>query len=198
MQVFLYWKEILSWIAVFIAIYSYVTYIRSIFQKKTEPHIFSWLIWTLTTGIAFFSQWAWGGWWWGMQNWVTFLVCFFVTFLAFKYWRRNRLTSLDWTSLFLSFLAIGLWLYTKNPFYGSFFATLADVIGYIPTISKVWKNPDSEPRWYYLLMNVKHILSLVWLSVYSWTTMIFSLAVVSANFLLIFIQIWRKRKNSLQ
>ena len=192
--IFSYWREILSAIAVIIAIYSYVTYIRSIFAGKTEPHIFSWGIWALTTGIAFFAQVAWGGGWWTAQTWVTFLVCMFVAFLALKYGKKNKLVTLDWYSLGLSWVAIALWLYTDNPFYGSLFAMFADAIGYIPTFRKVWKNPDSEPRWYYLLMNIKHGLSLIALSVYTWTTMIFSGSVIIINFALIAVQIIRSKK----
>jgi len=63
----LYWREILSAIAVIIALYSYSTYIQSIFAGKTTPHVFSWGIWALTTGIAFFAQVAGGGGWGSAQ-----------------------------------------------------------------------------------------------------------------------------------
>ena len=81
----LYWREILATLSVAIAIYSYSTYIQSIFNRKTEPHIFSWGIWSLTTGIAFFAQVAGGGGWGSAQSGITALVCLFVTFLAFRY-----------------------------------------------------------------------------------------------------------------
>jgi hypothetical protein len=193
--VFSYWREVLSWIAVIIAMYSYVTYIRSIFAWKTEPHVFSWGIWALTTGIAFFAQIAWGGWWGAAQNGFTFIVCIFVAVLALKYWQKWKFHTLDWWSLSLSFVAIGLWFYTKNPFYGSLFAMLADLIGYIPTFRKVWKKPESEPTWYYLLMNAKHWLSLLALSAYNWTTMIFSASVIVINFALIAVQVCRRNKT---
>ena len=184
-----YWREILAWLAVIIAMYSYITYIRSIFVWKTEPHMFSWGIWALTTWIAFFAQLAWWGWWWSAQNWVTFVVCLFVMVLAIRYGKRNTLTKLDWSSLVVAFAAIWLWFYTDNAFYGSLLATVADLIGYIPTISKVWKKPESEPKWYFLLMNIKHTFSLIALSSYSWTTMMYSASVVIINFGLIAIQI---------
>ncbi len=191
--IFSYWREIFSGLAVLIAMYSYVKYIRSIFALKTEPHVFSWSIWALTTGIAFFAQVAGGGGWGTAQNGITFLVCIFVAFLALKYGKKGKFDTLDWWSLVLAFLAIGLWMYTKNPFYGSLFAMLADMIGYIPTFRKVWKKPESEPSGYYLLMNLKHTLSLFALSAYTWTTMIFSGSVILINFLLIFVQIFRKK-----
>jgi hypothetical protein len=70
---------------------------------------------------------------------------------------------------------------------------LADAIGYIPTFRKVWRKPESEPSGYYLLMNIKHGLSLAALSLYSWTTMIFSGSVILINFALIAVQILRKK-----
>lgn len=193
-SIFFYWREILSSIAVVIALYSYWSYIRSIFRGKTEPHVFSWAIWAITTGIAFFAQVAW---WWGWgsaQNGITFLVCIIIALLALKYWQKGKFHKLDWYSLFLSFLAIGLWFITKNPFYGSLFAMLADAIGYIPTFRKVWRNPESEPSRYYFLMNIKHGLSLLALPEYNATTMVFSGSVITINFLLIFVQYIRKKK----
>ncbi len=189
----LYWREILSGIAVTIALYSYIQYICSILIGKTEPHVFSWWIWALTTGIAFFAQVAWGGGWWTAQSGVTFIVCIGIAFLAFRYGKIWKFDTLDWYSLIFAFIAIGLWKMTENPFYGSLFAMLADAIWYIPTFRKVWKKPESEPRGYYLLMNVKHGFSLVSLSVYSWTTMIFSGSIIVINFFLIAVQIFRKK-----
>lgn len=191
---YLYWREILSWLAVLIALYAYVRYMQSIFSWETQPHVFSWWIWALTTGIAFFAQVdGWGG-WGSAQNGLSFFTCIFFTILAFKYWQKGKFHTLDWWSLIFSFVAIGLWFYTKNPFYGSLFAMLADAIGYIPTFRKVWKKPESEPSWYYLLMNIKHGLSLLSLSAYTWTTMIFSGSIIIINFALILIQKFRKKK----
>lgn len=193
-SIFLYWREILAGLAVGIALFSYAKYIMSIFAWKTEPHIFSWGIWAFTTGIAFFAQVAGGGWWGSAQNAVTFLVCIFIALLALKYGQKWKFHTLDWWSLFLSFVAIALWMLTKNPFYGSLFAMLADAIGYIPTFRKVWYKPESEPSGYYFLMNMKHGLSLLALSIYTWTTMIFSASVILINFTLIALQIIRKKK----
>jgi hypothetical protein len=190
----MYWREIFSIIAVIIALDSYVQYIRSALRWETEPHIFSWSIWALTTGIAFFAQVA-GGWGWGTaQNGVTFIVCILVAILAIKYGKLGKFDRLDWCSLIFSLFAIGLWMYTSNPFYGSLFAMIADLVGYVPTLRKVWKKPESEPKWYYFLMNIKHTLSLIALSTYSWTTMVFSGSIIIMNFILIGIQIFRQKK----
>lgn len=189
---FFYWREFLSALAVIVALYSYQKYIRSTLAWQTQPHVFSWGIWALTTGIAFFAQVA--GWWgWGSaQGGITSVVCSIVAFLAFKY-GKIQIDRIDYGSLWFACVAIILWQITANPFYASLFAMLADAIGYIPTFRKVWKKSESEPSGYYLLMNVKHGLSLMSLSVYSWTTMIFSGSVIVINFWLILIQTLRKK-----
>lgn len=190
----MFWKEILSTIAVWIALYSYWKYIRSILNRETTPHVFSWWIWTITTWVAFFAQVEWGGGWWSAQGWVTFIICFVITFLAFSYGNIGSFSRIDWLSLFLSIVAIILWKITDNPLYAAIFATLADWIWYIPTFRKVWYKPESEPSTYYWLMNVKHWLSLISLSSYNLTTMIFSGMVISVNFWLLLIQSIRKNK----
>jgi len=52
------YKVILGTVAVVMALYSYVPYIKDIFAGKTKPHAFTWLIWGLLTSIAFFGQMA--------------------------------------------------------------------------------------------------------------------------------------------
>ena len=195
MNIFLlYWREILSITAVTIGLYWYSIYIHSILRGKTEPHIFSWWIWTLINGIAFFAQVA-GGWWWGTaQNGLSFFACLIISLIWFKYGKLGKLDRLDWYVLMLSFTAIIWWQSTNNPFYGSLFIMFADMISLIPTLRKVWKYPESEPTKYYLISNLKNWLWLASLSVYTPTTMMFPLSVIIVNSILVFIQIFRIKK----
>ncbi len=184
----MFWKEILATIAVLIALYSHWKYIRSALNGETTPHVFSWWIWTITTWVAFFAQVEWGWWWWSAQGWVTFIICLGITFLAYRYGSIGSFSRIDWLSLFLSTMAIFLWQITDNPLYATIFISLADGIWYIPTFRKVWNKPGSEPSKFYWLMNVKHWLSIISLSNYNLTTMMFSSMIISMNLLLLLIQ----------
>ncbi len=196
MQVFAtYWREILSFISVLIAIGAYISYIKGILSRQIQAHIFSWAIWTLTTGIAFFAQMAGGASWGWAQLGVTALVCIGITILAIRF-GDTKIDTVDWYSFFLAIMAIILWKMTANPFYASLFATLADLIWYIPTFRKVWHKPRSEPLWYYGIMNIKHWLSLAALSTYSWTTMLFSSSIIVTNIFLMAIMYIRRRKQA--
>jgi len=45
-------KLIVAIISSIVSVILFIPYIVDIFKKKTEPHIYSWLIWTITIGIA--------------------------------------------------------------------------------------------------------------------------------------------------
>lgn len=49
-------KWVLSGLAIALTFVAFVPYIRSIFVGDTRPHVFSWVIWGITTGIVFFAQ----------------------------------------------------------------------------------------------------------------------------------------------
>lgn len=68
-------KEILSAIAVVITIVSYIPYVSDIYKGETRPHVFSWIIWGLLTGITYTAQVVEGG---GVGTWsmgLTFILC---------------------------------------------------------------------------------------------------------------------------
>jgi hypothetical protein len=54
-------KSIFSALASVIIVIAYYPYIRDIFLKKTKPHIYTWLIWAITTGTATMGLWQGGG-----------------------------------------------------------------------------------------------------------------------------------------
>ncbi len=190
---FEYWRESISILSIMLWAYGYYSYIIWTINWKNIPHIFSWWIWWFTTAIAFFAQIS-AGWWFGSAMlWFSAFLSFVIMFLAIRY-GKNTIEKLDWYSLFLALFAIVLWLITDNPFYGAFFAMIADLLWFIPTFRKTWKNPTHEPMWYYHLSNIRHLLALFSLSEYNWTTLIFSGSIIITNSLLIFIHTLRKKK----
>ena len=192
-MIFEYWRETIAFISIALGAYWYYSYIQWIITWKNIPHIFSWGIWWLTTSIAFFAQLS--AWWWfgSAMLWFSAFLSFVIMFLAFRYW-KSSIDRTDWYSLIIAMFAIWFWIVTKNPFYASLFAMLADLLGFIPTFRKTWRHPQDEPMNYYHLSNIRHILGLLSLSNYNWTTMIFSGSIVITNTLLIIIHTIRKQK----
>jgi predicted small integral membrane protein len=50
------YKLACSALAVVLTFVAFVPYIRSILAGRTKPHVFSWVIWGITTMIVFFAQ----------------------------------------------------------------------------------------------------------------------------------------------
>ena len=92
-----------------LAVIAYVPYIRSIFEGKTRPHVFTWVIWMLLTIIAFSIQMTQGA---GAGAWatgVTGVLCV-VIFLASLRHGETHITRSDWLTFIAALLAIPIWL----------------------------------------------------------------------------------------
>ena len=50
------YKTIFSATAIALTFAAFLPYIRSIRSGKTKPHVFSWVIWGLTTFVVFLAQ----------------------------------------------------------------------------------------------------------------------------------------------
>lgn len=75
---------------------------------------------------------------------ATILISTSATFVLSIKSGMGGISKLDLLCLFLAILGIGLWKTTNNPTIGLYAAILADFTGFIPTLVKTYKIPDSE------------------------------------------------------
>ena len=137
------YKLILGYTAALLTFLSYVPYFKNIFQGKTKPHIFSWLVWTLITATAFAAQIAKGA---GAGAWATgatTIVC--LTILIFSFFKGEKNLSLfDWFGLAMSLLALISWWITRQPLLAVFLVTITDAISSSLTFRKGLYKPFEE------------------------------------------------------
>lgn len=159
-------------------------YIRDIFRGNTKPHIYTWLIWSIVTTIAFCGQWVSGG---GPGSWATGVAAVLTIgtfFLAFKYGTKD-VTAFDKICLVLAILSILPWLLTESVLWSVLLATFIDLIAFFPTMRKTWHAPTSESLGSMYVDAVKHALSTVSMRSYSVITLIYPLAVLLTKFVII-------------
>lgn len=155
-------------------------YITSILRGRTRPHLFSRLVWTLTTGTVFFTQIASGA---GAGAWVSgcgTLVQASITVLSLAYGEKT-ITRGDWISLMAALSALPLWALTKNPLWSVIIVTLIDASAYYPTLRKSFSKPDEEPAAPYIISNIKHGFTLLALGSYSLTTTLYFIVMLLMN-----------------
>lgn len=120
-----------------------VPYIVGVLRKQIKPHVFSWVIWTLLTGIAAAAQFSVGA---GLAFWATATAasfCAIIAALSIPYGTRD-ITRGDVAALVVALAAIPLWRMTNDPTWSVILVALIDVVGFIPTLRKAYKNPWQE------------------------------------------------------
>ena len=184
-------KELLGGATVLLSIAGHVPYIRDIFRGTTQPHLYTWLVWSIVTTIAFWGQYTTGG---GPGAWstgITLVLTYGITALALWYGTKN-VTKLDSVFFVAALVAIVPWLLTDNILFSVILATLIDVVAFGPTIRKTWEEPATETLAMYLLNVVRHGLSIAALSVYSLTTWLYPAALLVMNITVVVVILFRK------
>ncbi|MEM1188247.1 MAG: hypothetical protein AAGI72_06960 [Pseudomonadota bacterium] len=170
-------KELASGAAIVVTFALFVPYIASIHRGSTIPHVFSWIVWAFGTFVVFLAQLAdnagIGAWPIGLSACIT---CY-VAFLAFRVRRRLEITRQDWLLFSLAMAAIPAWGLTDDPLWAVVALTLADLLGFGPTLRKSYSKPFQEHAGFFAMGAFRNGLVLVALEHYSWTTVLFPAAV---------------------
>jgi hypothetical protein len=187
------YKIIVALIAATLEVVANFPYIRDILAKKTKPHFFTWLIWTLLTWISFFILVSEGA---GVGAWVTgvtAVTCLAILVLSFFFGER-KITISDWVCLMLALFALVLWKNANDVFLAMIIIVTVDTLGFIPTFRKSFSKPYEETLSTYLLVIGKHILTLLALQMYTPTTILYPSILFLTNFLFAIMLVIRRKK----
>lgn len=188
-------KTIISIIAVLLTFIGYAPYIRDIFNGKTRPHLFSWFIWSITTGIVYALQVSAGA---GVGSWVTLcLILIFILVFCIGLKNGNRdIRKIDIVFLIFALLAIPLWLVIKQPVISIILLATIDMLGFAPTIRKSWNDPYSETLSLYTITTFRHALTIFALEKLNLITMLYPITWVIANAVFSILLIARRTKKA--
>lgn len=174
-----------------LSLFSLLPYLWVTLKGSNKPHVFTWCIWTILTGIAFAAQISGGA---GAGAWatgVTFLCCVLILAASFRHGEKT-ITRMDWLVFAISLLIIPVWMATKNPGIAAILVTTADGLAYIPTLMKAWRKPWEEMAFTHISANIKHIFSLFAMHTYSIATTFYPAALIIFNFILAAVIIGRR------
>jgi hypothetical protein len=169
----------------------YGIYVRSILQKRTKPHLFSWLVWTVVMGIVTLAQFSKGA---GAGSWATgssALACLFVAIMAMTRGETN-ITRSDWIAFAGALTTIPVWYLTQDPLWVVVLASVIDAMAYYPTFRKSYRKPFEENPALYAIDILKWLVAFMAMETYSVTTLLYPLFLVTANGALIGMITWRR------
>lgn len=165
-------------------------YIRDTVRGKTKPNLVTWFFWALAPLIGTFLQLKAEA---GLYVLPVFLAGFMplvIFFVALSRKDRHwKTTHFDIFCGIFSFVALILWVLTRETGVAIFFAILADGLAAVPTLIKSWKFPDTETAVGYLPGIFNNILGLLVIKTWMFSTYSFGLYFIVLNTtLIIFIQ----------
>ncbi len=186
------YKDALGLLSVLVVVGATVPYAWYMVQGRLKPHVFSWVIWTLTTGIAAAAQTAEhaGAGAWG--QWASAGGCGLAVIMALRYGEK-RIVRSDWIAFTIALCAIPVWLLTQNALLAVLIVTAIDLVGYYPTFRKSYVRPHQEAVFNYIASNSIYLLSLSAITDYSLTNILFQAAALLANTSLVVMILWRRR-----
>ncbi|OGK64707.1 hypothetical protein A2209_03430, partial [Candidatus Roizmanbacteria bacterium RIFOXYA1_FULL_41_12] len=172
----------------------YIPYLRDIIKRKAKPHIYSWFLWSFVTLIAFALQFSDGA---GSGSFVTLaaaLMCIVVIVLGIIYKSQVKIVWIDTVFMILAFVALGLWLITKQPLMSAILTTIIDLLGFAPTVRKSWNKPYSETLTFYYLNTFRFGLAVIALQKYSIITALYPITWLTANSLFALMLVIRRKQ----
>ena len=190
-------NDLIGALAVSIAIISYVVYIVSVLRGKSKPHAISWGIWATLSGFVFVEQLTNQA---GPGAWVTLSATIGngAIFLLALWKGEKSIHKLDWLCLALVILLLLLWQKLSDPSATIGFAVIIVMLGFIPTIRKVRKDPFGESIPTFLLSGAKFGIALLALNVFTFATALYPAAIGLVNFLFAFYLIYKQATHPKQ
>lgn len=181
--------QILILLGIAISIIANGAYILDTIRGKTKPNRVTWFMWALAPlvggSISLFS---------GADPWVTSRVILAgvlpgIVFLSSfvdrqAYW---KLTAFDVACGILSLLAFALWFQTRQSAFAILLAILADLLASVPTFRKIWKFPETETVFTYVLYAASFIVVLPAITVWDVENAAFPVYLIGLNLSLVFL-----------
>ncbi|UCD32466.1 MAG: hypothetical protein JSV38_00750 [Desulfobacterales bacterium] len=189
----MYYKEIVSAVAIAITFIAFFPYIRSIFRGATRPHVFSWIIWGSTTFVVFLAQLQDEA---GVGAWpigVSGIITIFIALLAYIKRADISITKVDWLIFTAAMTSLPAWYVTSDPLWAVVILTTVDTLGFGPTIRKIFSQPHSESLLFFGLFAARNLIVVLALENYTLTTILFPAVIALACLATILLMLYRRR-----
>ena len=170
----------------------FVPYLWNSVFGKTRPHVFTWLIWAITNGVAVAGMWFGGG---GVGAVAPTIAAIFATtiFIVSLRFGKKDIRKIDIAVLIAALSAIFIWVLLNNPILAVLLVSAIDVIGYIPTFRKSFKEPWSETISSWALFALASIFAILALQEYNLLTLSYLVSISFINTSLLIYLVIRRR-----
>ncbi|MBP6854992.1 MAG: hypothetical protein KBD26_01540 [Candidatus Pacebacteria bacterium] len=187
-------KEILAILGGVIAVVGNIPYLIDVLKHRIQPHPYTWLVWTIVSGVIFFGQIAGGAGVGAIPTGAAEIFTLIIFLFSLRYGFKN-IKKTDTYFLIAALLGLIPWVLSKDPTISVIIVVCIDLIAFIPTLRKTWEKPSTETPVLYSMNVVRHILTLFSLQAYNIATMLHSIFMIILNTIMAGIIIGGKYKK---
>lgn len=176
---------ILTILAIIFAIIGNSKYFFDTLKGTTKPHPYTWLIWSIVSGVTFFGQYLKGA---GIAAIPTLTAEIFtiIIFLFSLKYGFKKINKKDHYFLAAALLALLSWFITSDPTIAVIIVVIIDVIAFLPTIRKSLNlHSKNETAMLYVMNVLRHLITLYLLASFNIATALHSIAMIICNSLMI-------------
>lgn len=178
------------------AVAAFTPYIADIFRRRTEPHMYSWLVWSIIQITAVTLMVLNGSGIGALGLGIGAVLCVFVFILSFWYGTKN-ITRFDEVSLAGALSAIIVWWATSSAFFAAIIVIIIDLVGFLPTMRKAYGEPFSETLSMWVLSGLSNLFVLFAINQYTFVTMGYVVSLVLTNFACVTVILLGRKKLAL-
>lgn len=184
----------LVWVflSIFFGFISYGMLLYDIFWGDTRPHLYTFLIWTITQATATFALKE-GHAGWAILPYVSGTIFVFVVFCISHFRGTKDVARFDLGCLIAALLGVGTWYVFDSPFAAVLIVTSIDLVGFIPTLRKSWHNPWEESLKFWLITGLSGLFFILALEEHNRLTLTYSLGLDGGIAVLIILCLIRRR-----
>ncbi|NDK08891.1 hypothetical protein EOM39_06670 [Candidatus Gracilibacteria bacterium] len=164
-----------------------IFYAIDTYKGKVKPNKVSFGLWALAPFIGAAATLSKGFTWSvfpviiaGLNPLMVFIASFFN---KKSYWKLGKL---DYFCLVLSLFAIILWIITRNSLYAVIFSVLADLFASIPTLIKIYRFPQTERPYLFIVGGLSSLFGLSLVNTWGLNECLFPIYLITINILLVF------------
>jgi uncharacterized membrane protein YhaH (DUF805 family) len=184
-------KELIAIVAAILAVIGNVPYLRDVLREKVKPHPYTWLVWSIVSGVTFFGQVVKGAGVGAIPTAASEVFTIIIFLFSIRYGFKN-IRQQDTVFLVVALLGLIPWFYTKDPTISVIIVVTIDVIAFIPTLQKTKKNPETENQILFSMNAARHILTLFSLEAYNIATTLHSIVMIIINTLMTYLIVRKK------
>lgn len=173
-------------------IFAFSVYVRSIFHRKTKPHLYTWLLWWILGSIVTIVQITNDAGWSIMISWLMAWCNLTLAGLSLKY-GETRLTKRDKYLLLWALITIILWQLSKNDLIAIILVCFIDTIAFYFTFKKSYKKPYDEKLSSYILWTFQLVSFALAVNNPTLTNLLYPIFLASMELVFVFFLIWRRK-----